>query len=407
MHRKIHISGLLCIIVLLIAGCSTPAPPEATATPTRTPPPQETATPAPTSTPTPLPPTPTTTAAPTEAVLEVTPFPPDVNPLTGEKMESAEVLDRIPIAIKISNSPEVRPQSGLNSSDLMFEHLAEGNITRFTAVFYGNEPEQVGSVRSGRLIDLEVPAMYGALFGYSGSSAGVKERIRNSDMFPDYIAAPDFGVGQPYFYRVPQEGKAFEHTLFTNPTVLRQLADEREVNTRPEFPRLMTFSEAPLEGGIPVTYFEINYLRNVCTAEWTYDATSGRWQRKTAGVAHKDYLTGETLTAANVVIVYASHVESDIWEEMIGDRGRWKHSIEIQLWGTGPVLVFRDGVVQNGYWERHERNHMLTFWVSEGHPIPLKPGNTWFQMVPLDTTSEEIEEGQFRFTPKGVVPFGH
>jgi len=325
-------------------------------------------------------------------------------------MESAEVLESIPIAIKISNSPEVRPQSGLNSADLVFEHLAEGNITRFTAIFYGNQPERVGSVRSGRLIDLEIPAMYNALFGYSGSSAGVKERIRNSDLFPTYIAAPDFGVGQPYFYRVPQPGKAFEHTLFTNPTVLRKLADEREIGDRPEFSRLMAFSEAPLDGGMPVGYFEVNYLRNVCTAEWTYETTTERWQRKTAGVTHKDYLTGETLTAANVVIVYANHVESDIWEEMIGDRSRWKLSIEIQLWGTGPVLVFRDGVMQNGYWERHERDHMLTFWVSEGHPIPLKPGNTWFQMVPLDTTSEEIQEEQaeikaLRFTPQGVVPF--
>ena len=355
-----------------------------------------------TATATPLPPTPTATTAPTQAALVVTPFPLDVNPLTGEKMESAEVLDRIPIAIKVSNSPEVRPQSGLNSADLVFEHYAEGNITRFTTVFYGKEPEQVGSVRSGRLIDLEIPAMYHALFGYSGSSAGVKERIRNSDLFPTYIAAPDFGVGQPYFYRVPQEGKAFEHTLFTNPTVLRQLADEREINKRPEFPRLMTFSETTLEGGTPISHFEVNY-QSSCNAEWTYDATSGRWQRATSGVTQKDYLTDEILTAANVIIVYANHIETDILEDTWGGGHQ---SIQVQIWGTGSALVFRDGVMQNGYWERVERNHMLTFWVSEGHPIPLKPGNTWFQMVPLGTTSEEIQEGQLRFTPKGVVPFG-
>ena len=403
MHKRTHVFGLLCIIALLTAGCGTPVPPEATATPTRTPAPQKTATPAPTSTATLLPATATATAAPTKVIVEATPFPPDVNPLTGEKMESAEVLDRIPIAIKVSNSPEVRPQSGLNSADLVFEHFAEGNITRFTTVFYGKEAEQVGSVRSGRLIDLEIPAMYGALFGYSGSSAGVKERIRNSDLFPTYIAAPDFGVGQPYFYRVPQEGKAFEHTLFTNPTVLRELADEREINQRPEFPRLMTFSETPLEGGTPVNYFEVNYLIGSCTAEWTYDAASGRWERATAGVTQKDYLTGETLTAANVIIVYANHIETDILEDTWGGGHQ---SIQVQVWGTGPALVFRDGVMQNGYWERIERNHMLTFWVSEGHPIPLKSGNTWFQMVPLDTTSEEIQEGQLRFTPEGVVPFG-
>ncbi|MEJ5310502.1 MAG: DUF3048 domain-containing protein [Anaerolineae bacterium] len=402
MHKKIRFSALLCIVALLVTGCSTPVQPSATATPTRTPPPQETATPAPTATSTPSPATPTATAAPTQAVVQATPFPPDVNPLTGEKMESAEILDRIPIAIKVSNSPEVRPQSGLNSADLVFEHFAEGNITRFTTVFYGKEPEQVGSVRSGRLIDLEIPAMYGALFGYSGSSAGVKERIRNSDLFPTYIAAPDFGIGQPYFYRVPQEGKAFEHTLFTNPTVLRQLADERGINKRPEFPRLMTFSETPLEGGTPINYFEIDY-QSSCKAGWTYDAASRRWQRSTADVKQTDYLTGETLTAANVVIVYANHIETDILEDTWGGGHQ---SIQIQIWGTGPALVFRDGVMQNGYWERLERNHMLTFWVSEGHPIPLKPGNTWFQMVPLDTTVEEIKEGQLHFTPKGVVPFG-
>ncbi len=409
MHKRTYDFRLLCILILFMAGCAGPMTPAATPTPTRTPALVKEATAktvptaVPTATPTSIPPMPTAspTLAPTEVV--VTPLPPDVNPFTGEKMATAEVLDRIPIAIKVSNSPEVRPQSGLNAADLVFEHFAEGGITRFTAVFYGQEPQQVGSVRSGRLIDLEIPAMYRALFGYSGSSAGVKERIRNSDLFPTYIAAPDFGVGQPYFYRVPQEGKAFEHTLFTNPTVLRQLADERGINKRPEFPRLMTFSEKPLEGGIPVSYFEINYLTGVCTAEWTYDATSGRWKRATAGVPQTDFLTQAPLTTANVVIVYANHIETDILEDTWGGGHQ---SIQIQIWGSGPVLVFRDGVMINGYWERLERNHMLTFWVAEGHPIPLKPGNTWFQMVPLGTTSEEIKAGQLRFMPKGVVPFG-
>ena len=402
MQKQTRYFGLLLLVLLLFSGCGGPTP-TAMPTPTRTPAPQFTATP------TPIPPTPTRfptftpTASATPEALVVIPLPPDVNPLTGKKMESETVLDRIPIAIKVSNSPEVRPQSGLNSADLVFEHFAEGGITRFTAVFYGEEPEQVGSVRSGRLIDLEVPAMYGALFGYSGSSAGVKERIRHSDLFPEYIAAPDFGVGSPYFYRVPQEGKAFEHTLFTNPTVLRQLADEREINVRPDYPRLMSFSDSAPENGEPINDFEINYLPGTCTAEWTYDATAGRWLRTTAGRTHTDALTGEQLSAANVVVVYANHVETDILEDTWGGGHM---SIQVQLWGTGPVLVFRDGKMYNGYWERTERNHMLTFWVAADEPLPLKPGNTWLQMVPLDTTSEEIEEGQLRFTPTGVVRFG-
>ncbi len=392
--RRYLILGCLLLLAVWVGGCGQ-AEPLPTPTPTRTPVPQATATLPPTATP----PPPTPTEVPTETPFVVTPLPPDVNPLTGLQVEDIAILERIPVAIKVSNSPQVRPQSGLGSADLVFEHLAEGGITRFTGVFYGSDPERVGSVRSGRLIDTEIPAMYGALFGYSGSSAGVKERYRNSDLFPQHIASPDFGVGTPYFSRVPQEGKAFEHTLFADPQALRQLAEERGINARPEYERYMTFSETPPDGGLPVEYFEINYLLNVCTAEWRYDSDLGKWRRSMAGTVHSDYLTGEQITADNVVIVYANHIEADFWEEMIGDMSRWKRSVEIQIWGHGPVLVLRDGQMFNGHWERAERNHMLTFWFNEEDPIPLKPGNTWFQMVTLGAESTEFADNQYRFTP--------
>ena len=180
------------LLVFIFTACSTSAP-EAPPTPTRTPIPVDEPAPLPTATPTPepaeatptpLPPAATQTESPSEIV---TPLPPDVNPLTGLKVEDESRLDRIPVLIKVSNSLEVRPQSGLSMADIVFEHFAEGGITRFTALFYGQDPGKVGSVRSGRLIDIELPAMYSAIFGYSGSSAGVKNRIRNSDLFPDYI----------------------------------------------------------------------------------------------------------------------------------------------------------------------------------------------------------------------------
>ncbi len=383
------------VLVIILAGCGKSTP-EATTTPTRTPPPTATPTPAFTATSPPPTATPTPSPTPTPEGFVLTPPPPDVNPLTGEKMADEAALNRIPLAVKVSNSLEVRPQSGLSFADLVFEHFAEGGITRFTAVFYGTDAEQIGSVRSGRLIDLEIPAMYQALFAYSGSSAGVKERIRSSPLFPDQIAAPDFGTGKPYFYRVPREGLAFEHTLFTNTDVLRKLAEERGINQRPEYETWMAFSEGVPEGGEAVSYFEINYLLNWCTAEWTYDEATGLWKRSTAGQIHTDYLTGEQLTADNVVMIYAHHIETDILEDTWGGGHM---SIQIQVWGTGSALVFRDGQMFQTYWKREQPNHMVTFTNWTGDPFPLKPGNTWFQMVPLDTPPEEIAEGQLRFSP--------
>jgi hypothetical protein len=387
------------LLTVALAGCATP---EFVATPTvtRTPLPAATDTPVPpTATP---PPRPTNTPAPTltPEVFVVTPFPRDVNPFTGLKVDDEALLDRIPVAIKISNSPEARPQSGLGEADLVFEHYSEGGITRFTTIFYVNEPAKVGSVRSGRLIDIEVPAMYQAIFGYSGSSAGVKELIRASDLFPTHIAAPDFGVGQPTFYRVPQPGKAFEHTLFTNPTVLRQLADNREINERPEWETYAAFDEQVPPGGQPASAFRIMYLPGACTAEWAYDEATGLWDRSMVGRMHVDALTGEQITAANVVMVYANHIYTDFWEEMIGARSNWKLSIQVQLWGEGTALVFRDGQVIPGIWRREGRNDMLTFYHGDGTPLPLKPGNSWMQVVPLDNPVEEVGDGVFVFTPK-------
>ena len=398
MNHKYLVSIVVSFLLLLLTGCGASSP-TATPTPTRTPRPAATAIP-PTATPTPVPPTATPVEVAAEPAAVSTAFPPGVNPLTGLEVDDPAMLEHSPLAIKISNSRPVRPQSGLNSADIMFEHYAEGNITRFTGVFYGSYPERVGSVRSGRLIDLEIPAMYQGMFAFSGMSGGVKQRFRASDLFPDQVASPDFGIGQPYFYRVPEEGKAFEHTLYADPVELRALAAERGADVAPEFPQLMAFAATPpiLKDMFEVSYFEINYLIGTCTAEWSYDAASGNWLRKTAGEIHTDYLTGEQVRAANVLIIFANHLPTDILEDT---HGGGHMSIEIQTWGTGSALLFRDGKMYQGYWTRKERGDMLTFQDTDGNPLPLKPGNSWFQLVPADTPAEEFDTGMYRFSPQG------
>jgi hypothetical protein len=83
-------------------------------------------------------------------------YPINVNPLTGLEVANPESLNRRPIDVKISNSPAiVRPQSGISEADLVFEHYTEVGITRFSAIFYTNAPQRVGSIRSARLIDYE------------------------------------------------------------------------------------------------------------------------------------------------------------------------------------------------------------------------------------------------------------
>ena len=203
MLKRIRKHGLILaslIIVLAACGQDTLAPTEAplvneAALPTQPPEPPEPGEPppsptevvAPTATlntapPPTVAPIPTSTSVPTAEAetpssLTAADFGTDRNPLTGELVADPTMLDRRPMAIKISNAPAqwVRPQSGLNDADIVFEHVTEGALTRFTMLVYGKTPADVGPIRSARMIDLELPAMYDAALFYSGSSEGVKQ----------------------------------------------------------------------------------------------------------------------------------------------------------------------------------------------------------------------------------------
>ena len=265
----------------------------------------------------------------------------------------------------------MRPQSGLNQADLVFEHYAEGGFTRFTAVYYTHNVETVGSIRSARLIDLEIPKMYDAAFAYSGSAGPIRLRLRDSEFF-DRIISPDFAHGG--FERFEKEGVASTHRLFTNTYNLRYILGLREQDVAPTFSNFMTFRDAPITQGEPATRIELVY--RATNATWAY--SNGRYLRWTDGEAHLDANTNQQLNFKNVVIIAANHVDTDIIEDTNNNP-----SIEIQIWGTGPASMFRDGQRFDGVWKRENPNYMLTFYDNEGTPLPLAPGNTFFQVVPL------------------------
>jgi hypothetical protein len=97
-------------------------------------------------------------------------FLPGFNPLTGLPIADPALLLRRPIAIKVTNYPRyVRPQPGLSFADVVYEYYLEEGISRFIAVYYGQDASRVGPVRSGRLFDEHVFNMYDAIFvfGYA------------------------------------------------------------------------------------------------------------------------------------------------------------------------------------------------------------------------------------------------
>ncbi len=351
----------------------------------------------PTLPPTPQPPPtiapiPTSTIAVDENVAEeaaiISNFGSDRNPLTGELVSDPANLQRRPLAVKLSNAPAsyTRPQSGLNDADLVWEHTTEGNLTRFTAIVYGETPPRLGPVRSARLIDLELPAMYSAALGYSGSSNGVGELLRSSDFTDRILNAWEKG-----YYRTGED-KPVEHTLYVTPELLWEALSEKGLNNPPAFSTTNVFSNTPPAGGTPASAVNIDY--NWTLVNWRYDRASGRYMRWTDGIPHLDGNTSEQVSAANVIVISPFHAyDATICEQANADGTCAALSVEVQLWGSGPASVFRDGQRYDVTWERLGRTDSLTFKDSEGNPFPLKIGNSWVQVVPtwLDNPVTVIE----------------
>ena len=264
MSRQHTLIAIVIAVAALtfLSGCG--AAPQATPTPTKTPQvatatpipptstPEPTATPAPTSTPAPTD-TPAATATPTQDARVINPAQVEgISVFTGLQPDNPAVLERRPLAIKVDNDPAVVPQSGLNKADVVVETRKEGCLTRFTAIYQSQDAERVGSVRSARLVDKELPVIFDAVLTFSGAVQPVYNILKDSDLgdrlFTQRTMFHDPNIAVPF-------------NLFANTTSLWKTVTERGLDTPPDPTAGWVFMEAAPDDGAPASQLDIPYPR--------------------------------------------------------------------------------------------------------------------------------------------------
>ena len=412
--RLLTLAGLIVLLTLALvsAGCAAPA--QATPTPTRTP--RTEATQPPPATATPVPPTlepPTATDVPPTAtpatetpaldtgaqpattqsadqpisaqiVATLPPRQPGVSILTGLRPADPTVLDRRPLAVKVDNDPAVIPQSGLGKADIVVESRKEGCLTRFTAIYQSQDAPKIGSVRSARLVDIELPVIFDAILAYSGTSGPVQQKLSQSDLGKQFLTQSSGGA----LFRDPNIAVPFN--LFANTATGWKVVAQKGWNTTPDPSAAWVFSGNAPATGAPASRADFTYTKMYPHLKigWAYDAESGRWRRTIGGKPAIDKADGQQLTAANVVILGANHVQTLIPEQgtKLTQGPCSNASIEVQLWGEGTAKILRDGQIYEGKWVRTDRHAPFRFVDAKGQDIPLKPGNSWWQIIPMDVT---------------------
>jgi hypothetical protein len=336
-----------------------------------------------------------------------------INPLTGLPVDDPDTLERRPIVVKISNAPAlVRPQAGISQADLVFEHYAEGGLTRFSAVFYSQAPQRVGSIRSARLIDHEIVPMMDGILAFSGASLGVEKYIYGSayvntfyadidgieDVYPgapqppsEYAERAYKGVlyGPPVYWR--DETIPAPHNMFVN---LQALWEQAEADGHATQPRLtgLNFDDTtpPIESD-SASVIDVRYRGT--RIGWTYDPETRTYTRAADGLPHTDANTDAVIRADNVVILHAEHTETLVVESRFEGNPIW--SIQIAVWGENDATLFREGRRYEARWTRTVREAIISLRTPDGDILPLKPGTTWFQVMPsrdqLNPENEWIE----------------
>lgn len=293
------------------------------------------------------------------------------NPLTGLGLPAGRGNPR-PLIVCVNNDYAARPQFGLSQADVVYEYLMEGyGITRFSAIFYGEEAERIAPVRSARLINYDLAALYNSLTACSGASDAVRYKMKHQSPAP-YV---DFDLDDPSATRyVVSIGHDYRTRMRTSSAMLRRWLADQGIE---QAANLRGFTFGGLNrASAPATVVTIPYPRGVYV-EYHYDAGSQRYLRWLAGVPHTDGNNGQQISVANVIVQFVPHENTDIIEDSLGSR-----SIQLRLIGTGRAIVLRDGQAFEGSWRSDGGGDTPHFYDQSGAEIPLKPGKTWISIVP-------------------------
>ncbi|MHC0039455.1 DUF3048 domain-containing protein [Pseudoneobacillus sp. C159] len=286
-------------------------------------------------------------------------------PLTG--IGSNTQVDDRAVAVMINNHPKARPQSGIPKADIVYELLAEGDVTRFLAVFQSEKPDKVGPVRSARDYFIELAKGLKSLYIAHGYSPEAKKML-DSGYIDDLNGMQYDGT----LFKRANFRKAPHNSYITYENILK--GAEKNKFSMKGAPRAYQFyTEKELEGlqGNPAKSLMVSYFSsNLFNVIFDYDEALGKYKRFSNGEMTIDYDTKERVLLDNILILEMEH-------KFIDSYGR--REINLTSGGNGYMI-------QRGKWNpitwKNVEGQIVPF--ANGSEAKLVPGKTWVNIIPKD-----------------------
>lgn len=338
----------------------------------------------------------------------------EICPINGKLYSTQEKAiweTRRPLLVMIENHEDARPQSGLQSADIVYEAVAEGGITRFMGVFYcgivgdTDGKYDVGPVRSARTYFLDIASEYSdyPLYNHVGGAncsaattngpcttntkALAIEQIAkygwnnagtNSDL-------SQFALSYKACRREPDrtgQERATEHTMYCSTTELWNVASDRGLTNITEKTntswdksyRPWTFTKEDKSSGTTGSIsFDFWSGYKDYSVSWKYNSTNNNYSRSNGGEEQIDFNTQSVITSKNIVIQYVKETRS------VDEHG---HNLYDMI-GTGKGILFQNGTQTEITWSKVNRLSRTIFKDSAGKEVNFVPGNIWVEILPI------------------------
>ncbi|HEY8678679.1 MAG TPA: DUF3048 domain-containing protein [Candidatus Dormibacteraeota bacterium] len=274
-----------------------------------------------------------------------------------------------PIIIQIENSgqPTVRPQTGMQQADMIYEYIAEYGIPRLTAVYWHPPTSLIGPVRSCRLITVSLETMYRGMIYCSGANDYVLGKVWQ---WPNVVY--DYAYMFAYMYRTGD--RVAPHNVVARPDQLTAHTAQANLGAL-NYDVAPAHDDAPMPGASPATSVYIA----AHNATWRYDPNSREFLKWQDGAPFGNVGTGQVHAKTVIVERVASYLDTTPANTFHG-----YHTEYYELVGEGTADIYSDGSVLHATWRHPDPNLPVVYYDANGAPVDLNTGLTWVHVIGSD-----------------------
>jgi hypothetical protein len=321
-----------------------------------------------------------------QPALEV-PLPEEYEPKEYETLPEGHILSvltglpiyegfaaRRPLAVVVNNIRQALPQHGIASADIIYEVLAEGDITRLVAIFQSYWPETIGSIRSARDYFIDFAFNHDAIFVFHGTSPTGQTRIRNTrldNLDGGHLEGRGvFWRDRTYPYWAQNTGqRPTVHSAFTGGSRIEQQIEAASIRDYMyQHPALGFNFGTPEAANLgPAHHITVPFSPNY-TRRFIFDEEHNLYRVYNPRGALLDGNTREHVAVSNILIQFTNmHI-------IAGDpEGRRS----VRTTGEGHGLLITNGYHFPVYWEKESHTAPTHWSFEDGSPLVLSAGTTW------------------------------